>query len=479
MDYSQFLVMKEELSLIAVIVILFIADLFMSPDAHKQDGKPVLNTMLPVVLLILHTVITIVPGPLADAFGGMYHNSPIQHIMKSILSIGTIIVFLMGHEWMKRTDTHHKQGEFYFLTLSTLLGMYLMISAGHFLMFFIGLETASIPMAALVAFDKYRHHSAEAGAKYILSALFSSGLLLYGISLIYGTVGTLYFDDIPAHLDGSALQIMAFVFFFAGMGFKISLVPFHLWTADVYQGAPTTVTAYLSVISKGSAAFVLMTVLIKVFAPMVEQWQTVLYWVTIASITLANLFALRQENLKRLMAFSSISQAGYIMLGVIGGSAQGMTALVYYVLIYLFANLGVFAVISIVALRAHKFTLTEYNGLYTTNPRLAFLMTLCLFSLAGIPPFAGFFSKFFIFAAAFHSGFHLLVFIALLNTVISLYYYLKVVKAMYINKNDEPIAAFQSDNYTRAALLLCTLGITVLSVVSASYESIGCYAFGM
>ena len=238
-------------------------------------------------------------------------------------------------------------------------------------------------------------------------------------------------------------------------------------------------TAYLSVVSKGSAAFVLMTLLFKVFAPMVEEWQTALYWLIIASITLANLFALRQENLKRLMAFSSISQAGYIMLGVIAGSAQGMTALVYYVLIYLFANLGVFAVITIVALRAHKFTLDEYNGLYTTNPRLAFLMTLCLFSLAGIPPFAGFFSKFFIFAAAFNSGFHLLVFIALANTVISLYYYLRIVKAMYINKSDEPIAAFRSDNYTRAALLICTLGITVLSIVSASYESIGRYAFGM
>ncbi len=471
--------MKEELSLIAVIVILFIADLFMSPDAHKQDGKPVLNTMLPVVLLVLHTVITIVPGPVAEAFGGMYYNSPIQHIMKSILSIGTIIVFLMAHEWMKLPDTAHKQGEFYFLTLCTLLGMYLMISAGHFLMFFIGLETASIPMAALVAFDKYRHHSAEAGAKYILTALFSSGLLLYGISLIYGTVGTLYFADVPAHLNGSPMQVMAFVFFFAGMGFKISLVPFHLWTADVYQGAPSTVTAYLSVISKGAAAFVLMTTVFKVFAPMVDQWQEALYWVIIASITVANIFAVRQENLKRLMAFSSISQAGYIMLGVISGTAQGMTALVYYVLIYMFANLSVFAIITIVAIRAHKFTLTEYNGLYSTNPRLAFLMTLALFSLAGIPPFAGFFSKFFIFAAAFHSGFHLLVFIALINTVISLFYYLKIVKAMYINKSDEPIAAFHSDNYTRTALLICTLGITVLSIVSASYESIGNYAFGM
>ena len=479
MDYSQFLLLKEELSLILVIVILFVADLFMSPDAHKNDGKPVLNTMPPVVLLTIHTLITIVPGPMADAFGGMYHNQPIQSIVKSILSIGTLIVFLMAHEWMRRPDTAIKQGEFYILTLSTLLGMYFMISAGHFLMFFIGLETASIPMAALVAFDKYRHHSAEAGAKYILTALFSSGLLLYGLSLIYGTVGTLYFADIPARLTGDPLQIMAFVFFFSGMGFKISLVPFHLWTADVYEGAPSTVTAYLSVISKGSAAFVLMTILIKVFAPMVEQWQEVLYWVIIASITIANLFALRQQNLKRLMAFSSISQAGYIMLGVISGSAQGMTSLVYYVLIYMFANLAVFTVITIVALRAGKFTLEDYNGLYTTNPKLAFLMTLALFSLAGIPPFAGFFSKFFIFAAAFEGGFHLLVFIALINTIISLYYYLKIVKAMYINKSDEPIAAFRSDNYTRASLAICTLGIVVLSIASVVYQSIDKFSFGL
>ncbi len=479
MDYSQFLIMKEELSLIAVIVILFVADLFMSPDAHKKDGKPVLNSMLPVVLLTLHTLITIVPGPAAEAFGGMYLNAPVQSIVKSILSVGTLIVFLMAHEWMRMSDATAKQGEFYLLTLSTLLGMYFMISAGHFLMFFIGLEMASVPMAALVAFDKYRHHSGEAGGKYILTALFSSGLLLYGLSLIYGTTGTLYFADIPAALDGSPLQIMAFVFFFAGMGFKISLVPFHLWTADVYQGAPSTVTAYLSVISKGSAAFVLMVLLVKVFTPMVEQWQEVLYWVIIASITLANLFALRQENLKRLMAFSSISQAGYIMLGVIAGTAQGMTSLIYYVLIYMFANLAVFAVITIVAIRARRYTLEEYNGLYATNPKIAFIMTLSLFSLAGIPPFAGFFSKFFIFAAAFEAGFHLLVFIALANTVLSLYYYLKIVKAMYINHSDEPVAPFVSDKYTRASLVICTIGIIVLSIASVVYDSIDKYSFGM
>ena len=184
----------------------------MSPDAHKNDGKARLNTMLPVILMAIHTAINFVPGTAADVFGGMYHYVPMHTVVKSILNIGTLIVFLMAHEWMKREDTSFKQGEFYVLTLSTLFGMYLMISAGHFLMFFIGLETASIPMAALVAFDKYRHHSAEAGAKYILTALFSSGLLLYGLSLIYGTVGTLYFADIPARLTGDPLQIMAFVF---------------------------------------------------------------------------------------------------------------------------------------------------------------------------------------------------------------------------------------------------------------------------
>ena len=173
MDYSQFLHMREELSLVAVLLLLFLADLFMSPDAHKQKGtRPVLNTMLPVILMAIHTAINLVPGTAADIFGGMYHYVPMHTVVKSILNIGTLIVFLMAHEWMKRDDTSFKQGEFYVLTLSTLFGMYLMISAGHFLMFFIGLETASIPMAALIAFDKYRHNSAEAGAKYCISMIF-------------------------------------------------------------------------------------------------------------------------------------------------------------------------------------------------------------------------------------------------------------------------------------------------------------------
>ena len=479
MDYSQFLVMKEELSLVAVIFILVVADLFMSPDAHKTSGKAKLNTMLPVILLGIHTIIFLVPSEAADAFGGMYHYVPMMSVLKTILNICTLVIFLMAHQWLAREDTYIKQGEFYILTLCTLLGMYFMTSAGHFLLFFIGLETASIPMAALVAFNKYRHHSAEAGAKYILMALFSSGLLLYGLSLIYGTAGTLYFDDIAAHLNGSPMQILALVLFFTGMAFKISLVPFHLWTADVYEGSPMAVTSYLSAVSKGASAFSLLIILLKVFAPMVNEWQTMLFWITIITITLGNLFAIRQKNLKRFMAFSSISQAGYIMLGIIGGNASGMTSMIYYILVYGVATLAIFIIMAVIEQRSGKVDIDSYNGLYKTNPKLTLLMTLSLFSLAGIPPFAGFFSKFFIFMAAFDAGFHLLVFIALVNTVISLYYYLLIVKAMYINKNDEPIAAFRSDNYSRAGLVICTLGILLLGLASSVYQSIDIYSFGL
>ena len=477
MDFSGILIyMRGEIVLIAAIVIAFLYDLVAGKGARKYFNPLMCILMAGCIAACLVSF----PRESGDVFGGMFTYVPVHSIVKSILAIGTLIVFLQADTWLRRDDTEFKRGEFYVLTLSTLLGMYFMVSAGHFLMFFIGMELASVPMACLVAFDKYRHNSAEAGAKFILCALFASGLMLYGISFLYGTCGTLYFEDMASRLDGSALQILALVFFFSGLGFKISLVPFHLWTADTYQGAPTAVTSYLSVVSKGSAAFVLMAVLVKVFAPMVEQWQMILYVVIILSITVANLFAIRQQNLKRFLAFSSISQAGYIMLAVISGTSFGMTSLIYYVLVYLVANLAAFGVISAVEQNSGgKVNMSDYNGLYKTNPKLAVVMTLALFSLAGIPPFAGFFSKFFIFASAFEEGFHVLVFIALINTIVSLYYYILVVKAMFITPNDSPVAAFRSDCSTRISLVLCLAGILLLGIVSSVYDGINLFSFGL
>ena len=485
MDYSQFLYMHDEISLIAVIVILFLADLFLCGDRKSGTVSKALS-LLPVGLLALQTayIASALLCPCGDgmseAFGGMYQNTPMMTLVKVVLNVGTIIVFLMADNWMKRPENQIKAGEFYMLTLSTLLGMYYMISSGHFLMFFIGLELASIPMTALIAYTKNNQESAEAAAKYILTALFSSGLLLYGISLVYGTCGTMYFDELAAKFSpADTLQLAALVLFISGIGFKISLVPFHLWTADTYQGAPTTVTGYLSVISKGAAAFVLFTVLVKVFQPMVEQWNTIMLWIIIFSITVANLFAVRQNNIKRFMAFSAISQAGYLVLGVMGGTAQGMTSLVYYLFVYMVANLGVFLIINVTEQNSGKINISDYNGFYQSNPKLSFIMTLCLFSLAGIPPFAGFFSKFFIFMAAFNAGFPVLVFIALVNTVISLYYYLLIVKAMYIVKNDAPIAPFRSDCYTKTAIAVCALGVVLGGIVSCIYGYIDTLSYGL
>lgn len=444
-------------------------------------GKKGMKFFQPVAILTftIHTVLNLFPYTAGESFGGMYQYSPVMTIVKSILNVGTLVVFLQAKYWFDGEYQQNKRGEFYFLTLTTLLGMYFMISAGNFLIFYIGLEMASIPLATLIALDKYKRKAAEAGAKYILNAAFSSGLLLFGISLIYGTCGTMYFLDLPAMVVANPLQIMAFVFFAVGLFFKISLVPFHLWAADVYEGAQTNVTSYLSVISKGSAAFVLMVIFYKVFGAMIQQWQGILYAVIIASITLGNIFALRQKNLKRFLAFSSISQAGYIMLAVISGTAMGMTSLVYYILVYLFSNLAAFGVISAIEARTGKINIPDYNGLYSTNPKLSFVMMLALFSLAGIPPFAGFFSKFFIFAAAAQQGFYILVLIALINTIISLYYYLIVVRAMFIEKSDTPIEKFTTDGYNKASLIFTTAGIIIIGFLSIIYQFIDGKSFGM
>ena len=459
--------MIPEAGLMAILVIVFLADLFL-----KGEKKHATLSMLTCALLVAQVVLCFNAQP-AEAFAGLYTATAAAQVMKVILTVGAYIVVVMAQSWIEREDVLRKEGEFYELVISTLLGMYMMISSGHFLMFFLGLEMASVPMACLVAFDKYKKVSAEGAAKFILTATFSSGVMLYGISFLYGACGTLYFDDMAAKISATPLTIMGLVFFFSGLGFKISLVPFHFWTADTYQGAPTPVTGYLSVVSKGAAAFALMTILLKVFGPMVEYYETLMYIVIVLTITIANLFALRQTELKRFMAFSSISQAGYIMLAAVGNETMGLTALMYYVLIYVAANMAVFTVINVVETRGKGNTeMSVFDGFYTTNPKLSFLLTLALFSLAGIPPFAGMFCKFFVFIAAAQQGTNIayaVVFLALVNTVPSLYYYLKIVKCMYINKTDTPIATFKSDGATRTALALCTVGVLLFGVCSCVY----------
>ena len=476
MNYGQFLRMMPEFYLVLILLVVFAIDFIMHRSEKKHD---VLSGVAVALMLVLPFQIALLSEP-AAAFGGMYVATQAANVMKIILSIGTVIVMIMAEPWLKN-ECSKREGEFYLLVISTLLGMFIMMSSGNFLLFFLGLETASVPMACLVAIDKWKKNSAEGAAKYILTATFSSGIMLYGLSFVYGATGTLYFDDITMRIEFMAqyksqlpMLIMGLVFFFSGLGFKLSLVPFHFWTADTYEGAPTPVTGYLSVVSKGAAAFALMFILMHAFGPLIKYWEYLLYIVIVLSITIANLFAIRQSELKRFMAFSSISQAGYIMLAVIGASQMGMASLMYYVLVYVVANMAVFTVISTVEQNNGGTTqMSSYNGLYQTNPKLAFLMTLALFSLAGIPPFAGMFSKFFVFMAAAQQGSfwaYFVVFIALINTVVSLYYYLLIVKAMYIKQTDTPLPTFRTELFTRVALALCTAGIVLFGICSCLYD---------
>ena len=475
MDYSQFFTMWQEIGLLIVFLLVFFYDTFAPKRALGALGT------LTCIFFAALTVLGFCPCLAADTsvFGGMYQTSDAIVTIKNILNIGTLIVLIQSVTWANSEFTRIRRGEFYELILLTLFGMYLMISAGHFLVFVIGLETASLPLAALVAFEKNKYESHEAAVKYVLTAVFSSAIFLMGLSIVYGLAGSLSYNEIAASLisTGNSIGlIVALGFVIAGIGFKLSLVPFHLWTADVYQGAPTSVTSYLSVISKGSAAFAFMVVLQQAFGEAYPRvWEWMLYAVIIATITIGNLFAIRQRNLKRFLAFSSVSQAGYIMLGVIGNNELSTTALMFYILVYIFSNLAAFGVIGAVENATGKVSMDDYNGLYKTNPRLAVTMMLAMFSLAGIPPFAGFFSKFFIFTGALGAGtpaMYVLVFIALLNTIISLYYYLLVVKAMFINESDAPIATFRSSCSERLGMWISTAGILFLGLVSCVYDYI-------
>lgn len=472
MDYSQFLMMPQEIGLLATFLLVFLYDTFM--PAKCQKGLPLFTA----TAFALYTAFSFIPCCTGIAFAGMFEQSQATWAMKGILNIGTFLVILQAVKWTNSDFVSVRRGEFYELIMLTLFGMFLMVSARNFLLFYIGLETASLPLAALAAFEKNHYESREAAAKYIFTAIFSSAIMLLGVSFVYGLSGSLNFATIGEVLVSkqSALLIVAVAFVIAGVGFKLSLVPFHNWTADVYQGAPTAVTSYLSVISKGAAAFAFLVILTQVFgAVYADVWKWMLYAVIVLTITIGNLFAVRQRNLKRFLAFSSISQAGYIMLGVIAANTLGMASMMYYVVVYIFSNLAAFGVIAAIERKTGKVTTDDYNGLFKTNPWLSFTMMVAMFSLAGIPPFAGFFSKFFVFAGALHGAdvaIYVLVLIALINTIISLYYYLLVVKAMFIRQDECAIPTFKSHWTEKAGMIISVMGIVLLGIASCVYTSL-------
>ena len=466
MTIGQFLLMRHELLLILTALLILIAELVVGESAKTK--------IIPFAagLFALVTLTGFFPVSTGSLFGGSFQSTQLTLFMKNVLNLAVLIIFLQSDGWLKKAENRERISEYFILTIITLVGMNVMISSGDFLIFYLGLETATIPVAGLVAFDRLKSRSAEAGIKLILSSALSSGILLFGLSLIYGVTGSVYFADVLPKIAPDPVILLAFIFFVAGMGFKISLVPFHFWTADVYEGAPINVSSYLSVVSKGAVAFTFSIILFKVFGAIIEQWQLVIYALAVMTMTIANLFALRQDNIKRFLAFSSIAQAGFILLGILGASDLGMASVVYFMLIYVFTNLGAFGVAASVYNASGVETISGYKSLYKTNPKLSLLLTVALFSLAGIPPVAGFFGKFFLFTSAASRGYYILVLIAVLNATVSLYYYLRVIKSMFIDQSDQPVAFFRSSVSMRIGLIMCVAGIFMVGFASGIFEYI-------
>ncbi|NCO63387.1 MAG: NADH-quinone oxidoreductase subunit N [Flavobacteriales bacterium] len=467
MNFSSFLLMRQEIILLTIILILVAAEIAIS----KTKKHSVVH--LAIFLFGIHTIVGFFAMDSSSLFGGMFRTSGLIHFFKNVLNVGVLILLLQSADWLQEKIVLQNRGtEFFILLFSSLLGMYFMISAGDFLMFYLGLELSTLPVAALAAFEVTKRISSEAGIKFILSAALASGVSLFGISMLYSTSGSIYFDDIIKMISSTNLTLLGFILFFAGLAFKISLVPFHFWTADVYEGAPISVASYLSVISKGAAVFILMILLFTVFKTLIHVWENIIYVVALATMFIGNLFALRQQNMKRFLAFSSIAQAGFILLGLITGTQLGTATIIYFVMIYIFSNLAAFGVVQAISLKTGKENMNDYEGLYRTNPNLSLVMMLALFSLAGIPPVAGFFGKFFLFTAAASEGYYLLVFLAVVNVTISLYYYLLVVRAMFLRTNDQAIPYFKNKLYMRLGLLVTVVGILVIGLYSPLYDYI-------
>ncbi|MBL7922559.1 MAG: NADH-quinone oxidoreductase subunit N [Bacteroidia bacterium] len=428
------------------------------------------------VLLALNFIAGFFWNGSGDLFNGMFKVNDLILLEKNILNLGLLLVSLQAHPWIR---THRHLPEFYMLMVSTLIGMFFMISSGHLLLFYIGLELSTIPMAALANFNLNKSSSSEAGMKMIMSSAFSSALLLMGISLLYGSCGSLSFSSISATLSGTPLQVFAFVLLFTGFAFKLSAVPFHFWTADVYEGSPVPVAAYLSVVSKAAVAFVFVTVLYQVFTSMAATWYALLALVSVLTILIGNLFALRQQNMKRFLAFSSIAQVGFILIGITSGSQEGEASVVYFLLIYLFSNLGAFGVVNLVSSVSGRENINDYKGFYKSNPALSWILTLSLFSLAGVPPTAGFFGKLFLLTAGASTGNYLLIGIAAVNMVISMYYYLRIVKAIFMDENEFPVPAIRTGLVPGLAMLICLLGILFTGFSGQLYQYIHSLSSGI
>jgi NADH-quinone oxidoreductase subunit N len=424
----------------------------------KAEGM--INGLSSALLLAAGVTVALASPATVTAFGGSFVWDQFAQFLKLLTLAGALIALVMSFNYWKHERV--RRFEFAILIVLATTGMMVMISANDLIALYLGFELQSLALYVIAAMHRDNLRSTEAGLKYFVLGALSSGMLLYGCSLVYGYAGTVSFPGIAQAVSGGASMglIFGLVFVFAGLAFKVSAVPFHMWTPDVYEGAPTPVTAFFAAAPKVAAMAIFVRVAIDAFPNIADQWRQIVVFISIASMFLGSFAAIGQKNIKRLMAYSSIGNVGYILIGLAAGTPQGIQSVLIYLVIYVAMTLGTFAVI--LGMR-HKNGLVEnvddLAGLSRTNPFMAFVMAAMMFSLAGIPPLAGFFAKFYVFLAAIEAELYWLAVLGVLASVVGAFYYLRIVKIMYF---DEPKTQFERLPLELKAVIALTGALVVL-----------------
>ncbi len=410
-------------------------------------------------------------------FGGQFVVEEIDIFFKgAILVAGFFTVTLLPAIFNLKNLVKNHYPEFIVTLLFTLSGMLFLASSRDLVTLYVSLEMATLPLFALTAWEKSKF-SAEGAIKYLILGAVGSSFLIFGFGILYAFTGSLSFESIRValaqpHQDTLNLVLLAVAFIIPGLGFKLTLFPFHTWAPDAYQASPTPVTAFLSTASKVTGLVLATHLLLRIFSFQLKDLQLVMVVLSVATMTLGNFVAMKQENIKRFMAYSSISQAGYLLLGFLTLSPEGIASVLFYSYIYIFTNMAAFAVITLHIEQTQKQNILSLKGLSKTSPGYAAVLMLALFSLAGIPPLSGFVGKFFLFSIAAKQGYHIVVAIAAINSTVSLYYYLKIIKQMYINSPDEDTPSLKAPLVTKAGLILATMGTVFIGLIAPFYDQI-------
>jgi NADH-quinone oxidoreductase subunit N len=458
MNYQLLL---PEIFLFLWAILIFVLDFF-----WKQKKE---NLGYVALVGIVLTMLLALNSPEGKLFGGMFLVDSFSSFFNMIFLLTGFLTIASSIDFVRRLRAH--QGEYFALLLLCMVGMMFLASAGELITLYVALELTTISLYVLAAYLKNELKSSEAGLKYLILGAVSSAILLYGISLIFGLTGATLLKDIKMTLItrflaygeiGSAL-ILSFVFFIAGFGFKLALVPFHMWVPDVYEGAPTPITAFLSVASKAAGLVAFIRVFFESFLAFQVDWVLLMAVLAALAMIIGNIIALLQTNIKRMLAYSSIAQIGYILLGIVAATSRGLASVSFYIFVYLFANMGAFIAAIAFSNTTGSDEIKDYAGLSRRSPALAAMMAVFMLSLVGIPPLAGFTGKYFLFSAAIQQGWIWLVVVAVLTSVISLYYYVGVVRQMYFQTSAEgkPVAMSAP---LKLALIICVIGVLIFGV---------------